>query len=99
MIFRPPPKVIRRAAPVDPPQVPPNVQNTREQERQSPAGSLDRNIKPTELFKRYSESPEAKTVAIGIKTSNSIATADREKPQIDQQRNYMTETIKTSAIN
>lgn len=54
--FRPPPKYIRRAAPVEPPTVPTVSSNAPQQlkDSDSPSSSLERNIKPSEILRQKS---------------------------------------------
>lgn len=53
---RPPPKFIRRAAPVDPPMVPTSAakKETVSSESKSPSSSLERNVKPSEILRQRS---------------------------------------------
>lgn len=53
--FRPPPKFPRRAAPVEPPTVPMLSSSPgRKDSDSSPSSSLERNIKPSEIFRQKS---------------------------------------------
>lgn len=54
LLFRPPPKYIRRAAPVEPPTVPTVPANTQLKDSDSPSSSLERNIKPSEILRQKS---------------------------------------------
>lgn len=52
---RPPPKYMRRAAPVDPPMVPTSAKKeTISSESKSPSSSLERNVKPSEILRQRS---------------------------------------------
>lgn len=54
-IFSPPPKIPRRAAPVEPPTVPfLSSSPGRKDSDSSPSSSLERNIKPSEIFRQKS---------------------------------------------
>lgn len=55
LIYRPPPKIARRAAPVEPPTVPTLSSSPgRKDSDSSPSSSLERNIKPSEIFRQKS---------------------------------------------
>lgn len=51
---RPPPKYIRRAAPVEPPTVPAASTTPQSKDSESPSSSLERNIKPSEILRQKS---------------------------------------------
>lgn len=55
-IYRPPPKFPRRAAPVEPPTVPTILSSSpgRKDIDNSPSSSLERNVKPSEIFRQKS---------------------------------------------
>lgn len=85
-VFRPPPKYIRRAAPVDPPIVPTNAMTTSTSpgaaaaaatinkiDINSPSSSLERNLKPSEILRqKSSDSLDVKLASTYRKTTPEI---------------------------
>lgn len=73
--YRPPPKFTRRAAPIEPPTVPTNILSSspgRKDLDNSPSSSLERNVKPSEIFRqKSSDSLDIKRKDSATKFSNS----------------------------
>lgn len=73
--FRPPPKYPRRAAPVEPPVIPAAaMQNLRRDQSSdgtpdSPGSSLERNIKPSEIYRQ--KSSDSLDIKLGSRSSKA----------------------------
>lgn len=75
--IRPPPKFIRRAAPVEPPTVPGGSSTASaiiKKETENQSSSLERNVKPSEIFRqKSSDSLDAKLAAVHRKTTPDLS--------------------------